>query len=167
MMLNTSIWCAIGDPSRRWRRRMLSMLITGLPRAEHLGHDGEANIGRLVVKAGHVPRPFDVTVLDVVIAILNITTSELTVLLRRDIDIGGGGQLGGNLAQGVMVNGATADDNGIGTAIVMGAIGGDVTGRRALDAGRIAKWRRGQGRLLETGHVQVIIADNAQIARGV
>ena len=69
VMLDTTVRRAIGNPSGSWRRRMMGMLLTGLPRAEHLGHDGETDIGRFEVKARHVPRPFDVAILDEVIAI--------------------------------------------------------------------------------------------------
>ena len=69
MMLDTSIWRAIGNPARSWGSGVLSVLIALLPRAEHLGQDGKASIVRRKVEAGHIPRPFDVTVLDVVVAI--------------------------------------------------------------------------------------------------
>merc|ERR1711892_1363825 len=164
-MLDTSIWRAIGNPARSWGRGVLGMLIALLPRAEHLGQDGKASIVRRKVEVGHIPRPLDVTVLDVVVAILDVTAGKLTVLFGRNVDIGLSGELSGNLAQSVMVNCTSADDDGISTTVVRRAIGGHIGFRSASDTGRISKWGGGKSSLLETCHVRVIVADNAQIAR--
>ena len=96
---------------------------------------------------------------------MDVTAGKLTVLLGRSDDIGLSGELSGNLAQSVMVNCTSADDDGISTTVVRRAIGGHIGFRSASDTGRISKWGGGKSSLLETCHVRVIVADNAQIAR--